>query len=212
MLELMLSINSGPTGIPVINKTFAQPGTFTWVCPAGVTSINCLMISPGQAANFRNAVKQQLGGSGGGLRYKNNIPVTPGVSYTVVVGESKQNSYDPTTDQPCSAFGISVQSGAQGTPLSSTIKGGYGGKGTRIAAGSFDQGGCNGGLSGTFTNGTQDPGYSSNTTLGGDGISINGTRVRATTKAGTSYGGGGGGQSGWGGEGIVIIRNSEPFG
>lgn len=211
MLELMLSLIAVPSN-STVDKTFDTPGTFTWVCPPGVTSVNCLMISPGQAANFRNAIKQQLGGSGGGLRYMNNIPVTPGVSYTVLVGTSKQNSYDPTTDQPCSAFGISVQSGKQGTAFSATIKGGYGGQGTRIAAGSFDSGGCNGGLSGTFTNGTQDPGYSASTLLGGDGITLTGSRVRATTKAGTSYGGGGGGQSGWGGGGVVIIRNTALFG
>lgn len=212
MIELMLSIDSGPTGTPIVNQTYTQPGTFVWVCPAGVTSVNCLLISPGQSANFRNAIKQQLGGAGGGLRYRNNIPVTPGVSYTVLVGEPKQNSYEPTTDQPCSAFGISVQSGNQGTPMSSTIKGGYGGYGTQVSAGAFNQGGCNGGMSATFTNGTQDPGYSASTSFGGNGISLNGTRVVTTTLVGATYGGGGGGQSGRGGNGVVVIRNTTPFG
>lgn len=50
-------------------------GTFTWVAPANVTKVSVLVIGGG--ANS---------GSGGGLRYLNNYSVTPGSSYTVVVG------------------------------------------------------------------------------------------------------------------------------
>ena len=40
-----------------------------------------------------------VGGSGGGLGYKNNISVTPGNSYTVVVGTGGKNSYNSCSCQ-----------------------------------------------------------------------------------------------------------------
>ena len=64
-------------------------GTYSWTCPDDVTSICAVAIGGGGGgggtATGANAAGG-IGGTGGGLGYKNNISVTPGQSYTVVVG------------------------------------------------------------------------------------------------------------------------------
>lgn len=56
-------------------QAYTTAGTYTWVAPAGVTSVSVVVIGGGAG-----------GGGGGGLTYKNNQAVTPGSSYTVIVG------------------------------------------------------------------------------------------------------------------------------
>ena len=70
-------------------QTFTVAGTQSWTCPPGVTSVCVVAIGPGA-----NGYSMQ-GGGGGGLGYKNNIAVTPGSTYTVVVGaaDSGVDSY-----------------------------------------------------------------------------------------------------------------------
>jgi hypothetical protein len=60
-----------------------QSCTFTWVAPAGVTSVNVMAIAGGGGGCYQWAV---CGGHGGGMVWANNIPVTPGSSYTVLAG------------------------------------------------------------------------------------------------------------------------------
>lgn len=57
------------------SQSYTTNGTFTWVAPAGVTKVSAVAVGGG-------------GGGGGELRYKNNISVTPGSSYTVIVGNN----------------------------------------------------------------------------------------------------------------------------
>lgn len=57
--------------------------SFTWVAPAGVTSVNVMALGAGGGGCWNWAV---CGGHGGGMVWANNIPVTPGNSYTVQVG------------------------------------------------------------------------------------------------------------------------------
>jgi len=56
---------------------FTTPGTYSWTAPAGVTSVSVVAIGPGAT----NA------GGGGGLTWANGLTVTPGNSYSVVVGQ-----------------------------------------------------------------------------------------------------------------------------
>ena len=68
---------------------YTTPGTYTWVCPAGVNDVHvvCIGGGGGGSASVSGSNDVSLGaGGGGGLGYKNNISVTPGQSYTVVVG------------------------------------------------------------------------------------------------------------------------------
>ena len=79
-------VNSGVQG----QSEYTTPGTYTWVCPAGVNDVHVVCIGGGGGGSARpswatDGVDFGSGG-GGGLGYKNNISVTPGQSYTVVVG------------------------------------------------------------------------------------------------------------------------------
>jgi hypothetical protein len=67
---------------------FTTPSTYSWTVPAGVTSICVVVIGggAGTASNVDGIGSSYIGGGGGGLCYKNNISVTPGTSYTIIVG------------------------------------------------------------------------------------------------------------------------------
>ena len=63
-------------------QEYLEAGNYTWVCPAGVTSVSIVAIGPGGAGENVGP----YGGGGGGCAYKNNITVVPGTGYAVVVG------------------------------------------------------------------------------------------------------------------------------
>lgn len=65
---------SGSTAI----STFTSTGTTSWVAPAGVTSVQYLVVGGGGGGYWG-------GGGGGGFR-TGTLSVTPGASYTVTVG------------------------------------------------------------------------------------------------------------------------------
>ena len=75
-----------PLGQQQYEGAYGQPGgqcTFSWVAPAGVTSVNVMAMGAGGGGCQCWA---NCGGHGGGMVWANNIPVTPGQSYTVQVG------------------------------------------------------------------------------------------------------------------------------
>jgi hypothetical protein len=87
ILQLLLQGGSEP---PIGAATLTSVGTGTFVVPEGVRSISVLGVAGGGAGgggvntgNFSGAG----GGQGGALSYRNNIPVTPGESLGVYVGE-----------------------------------------------------------------------------------------------------------------------------
>ena len=83
MSGIFLAI-AGGKATPVLpgEQAFTTSGTYTWVAPAGVTSVSAVTVGGGGAgANYFGS-----GGAGGGLAYLNNIAVVPGNTYTVVVG------------------------------------------------------------------------------------------------------------------------------
>jgi hypothetical protein len=63
---------------------YSTAGTYTWVCPAGVYKVSVVCIGAG----IWGVTSRGGGGGGGGLIYMNNIPVSPGSSYTVVVASN----------------------------------------------------------------------------------------------------------------------------
>jgi len=63
-------------------QQFTSTGSTTWTCPAGVTSIEVLVVGGGGGGGGNHAG----GGGGGGVIYNPNFGVTPGTVYTVVVG------------------------------------------------------------------------------------------------------------------------------
>lgn len=80
-------LSSGRAFVPVIpgQQAFTSPGTYSWIAPAGVTQVCVLCVGGGGGGSSSNG-SGGAGGGGGGLAWKNNIPVVPGQSYTVVVG------------------------------------------------------------------------------------------------------------------------------
>ena len=115
---------------------FTTPGTYTWVAPPDVTSVSVVAIGGGGggSASVTGQNDNSWGaGGGGGLGYKNNISVTPGQSYNVVVGYGGTGAIDgPQT----TAEG---QGGAGGDSYfisDTTVKGG-GGTGDWGVGGNF---------------------------------------------------------------------------
>ena len=85
------------TAPPVADMLFGTPGTFSWTAPAGVTSVSVVAIGGGGGGG--GGYHGAGGGGGGGLAYTNNIPVTSGQAYTVVVGAG--GKYGPVKSTAC---------------------------------------------------------------------------------------------------------------
>ena len=175
--------------------SYTTPGTYSWTAPSGVTSVSVIAVGGGGAGGA--AYWSGGGGGGGGLGYKSNISVTPGSSYTVVVG----------------AGGVAVTAAAGGIGGNgansyfidtSTVAGlgGTGGQGTSTTTNAAYAGGAGGGYVGDSGGNGGTGGTSLNDIAGGGGgaggYSGNGG-AGGTNGAGTSGSGGGGGGAGSGG-------------
>lgn len=174
--------------IPRGEQAYTTPGTYSWTAPADVTSV-CVVAVGGGGGGGTSAADASSGGGGGGLGWKNNITVTPGVSYNVVVGSG----------------GAVLSAGGQSYFLSSTTVAGNGGSpgvnGTANggAGGTYvGDGGGNGGQGGNSntldsTNSTPEAGAGG----GAGGYSGDGGRgagaQAASLVGGNGAGGGGGG-------------------
>ena len=110
------------TVAPDVNfgAAYTIPGTYSWTAPEGVTSVSVVAVGGGGGGGYRgdhitNGSAGQ-GGSGGGLGWKNNIPVTPGQQYTVVVGSGGIGGFE-----------IPIGSGGDSYFINSTTVAGLGG-------------------------------------------------------------------------------------
>jgi len=90
---------------------FTTCGTYTWVCPPGVTSVSVMCIGAG--GDGANGGRVGSGGGGGGYAYIYDYPVTPGTAYTVQAGcggggGASNPSYSPSSGrfQTVGAAGI----------------------------------------------------------------------------------------------------------
>ena len=171
-------------------QRFTASGTFDFIVPPGVTSIS------GVAVGMASSVP---GGGGGGLSWRNNIPVTPGEKLTVVIGIQTATPAATTLFRGSST--ILLTAGAANGKI-----GGLGGKNINA----INDGGGNGGNggAGTWPGGGGAGGYSGNGGAGANGNSIadgNGT-------AGTGGGGGGGAGYWLGGGGGVGLDGEGPSG
>lgn len=161
-------------------------GTYSWIAPFGITSVSVVCVGGGASGN-RADENSARGGGGGGLGYKNNIPVIPGNSYTVVAGAGGLG-YPPYT--------MSASAGGNSYFISLATVAGYGGGITGSGGSYVGDGGGNGGNttanSGNGGGGGGAGGYSGNGGQGGG---------QATNGGAGSGGGGGGGSGGNGGVG-----------
>jgi hypothetical protein len=87
-----LTLPNGTTANrPTVNTTvqsFTTVGTTSWTAPAGVTSIEVLVVGGGGGGGANHAG----GGGAGGVVHKPSYPVVPGTSYIVTVGAGGSRS------------------------------------------------------------------------------------------------------------------------
>ena len=70
-------------------EAFTTAGTYSWTCPFGITSVSVVCVGGGGGGNSAFVSEGEYyyaGGGGGALAYANNISVTPGTNYAVIVG------------------------------------------------------------------------------------------------------------------------------
>jgi hypothetical protein len=177
---------NGGSGVVILRYRVPTIATFqdsgSWTCPAGVTSVQALIVGGGgSGSGSRGASNGSPGGGAGGVVYSSSIKVTPGVTYPVIVGQG--------------GIGISGTDGYPGQNSSFAGIVAYGGGGGNGAS-SFDanrfSGGSGGGAGESYTNGQG---------VYGQG-NAGGTNTAAG--AGTNAGAGGGGA---GGAGTSIALN-----
>lgn len=149
-------------------------GTFTFIVPTGVTSISVVCVSPGGASTW------DQGGNGGPLAYANDVPVTPGQTFTVQL----QYAYQARLTNNTTTLPVVYARQDTGNPVGgSHLSGyGYGGAKGQGDTGYADRGGA-GGAGGYTGNGGRGGYYAAGNSAFWNGASGSG-------------GGGGGGSLG----------------
>ena len=148
-----------------------------WTCPPDVFSISYVVIGPGVNGDWSSSYAR--GGDGGALRYRNNVPVVPGQTYSIVIG---------TPGGTSTAFGTTV------------------GQYNRVS-GPFDGGG-NGGQASSYSGqgtgagrGGQGAYYTTGGSAGTQNLNIYIGPGLYGNNQGSSYGAGGGAEKDGGGSG-----------
>jgi len=195
------SSNSAVPAVVPGSQSYTTPGTYSWIAPSGITSVSVVAVGAGATSVYSYACGSSAyygkgAGGGGALAYKNNISVTPGNSYNVVVGATSA----PTAGS--SNFYCSQVYAGGGTT--------YSGAGGNVAGAAGVAGGCGGKGGGAYKNGCTyyssgggggAGGYSGSGGAGGGGaVSHTGTHALAGT-CGSGGGGGGGSSENQGGAG-----------
>ena len=204
-------------------RTYANAGTFTWVCPFDVTSIIVECWGGGGAGGAATGnIASAGGGAGGGYVYNASIPVVPNTTYTITVGSGGVASATLVKNGGSSWFGsvstilaIGGNGGDIASGASSVSNGGasvssgnvngtistYGGAGaTAILANS----GGSGGGAGTSVNGNPGVGINGGAAVAGGGA---GSLGRSTSAEGIA-----GGVAGAGGSGGRTANNTDRLG
>lgn len=197
------------TSAPTV-LTYATPGTYTWTAPAGVTSVDVLVVAGGGGAKAG-------GGGGGGVIYNTSYAVTPSTGYTVTVGAGgTANASNGSNSVFATLTAIGGGFGASDTSVGNGGSGGggyYGRRSDGLVFGPYPNGtGTAGqGFAGGNYTATGNPPSSSYAVggggggAGGAGFTNNGWtggnggpgRAVAITGVTTYYGGGGGGLGGY---------------
>ncbi|SDG19249.1 phage tail protein [Sulfitobacter delicatus] len=172
-------------------QEFTEPGTYSFIVPAGVTSISAVTVGGGGsgAAAEQNWPNGGGGGGGGALAFENDITVTPGEVLTVEVGAGGATAVMQQ--------GIAGQETRLKRGGATLVGASGGGAGARGSGGSSGAGGA-GGSGGAVLSGT---GFSGGN--GGDG------KVGAGSEGAGGGGGGAAGYAGSGGNGNDAAPNSS---
>jgi hypothetical protein len=189
------------TGISATNNSY------NWICPAFINNVSVVAVGSGSSYESHGSCPTTIygySGSGGGLSYKNNIPVTPGVTYTITIssGSTGESSFTNNGIYLCAATPGWIETYFSNVNYYIPHRGLGGG----TILGAANDGGGNGGLGATETlDTTKDNGgggaggYSGN---GGNGA--NTISNSAATAAAVNSGAGGGGSNGYPGGGVSI--------
>jgi hypothetical protein len=204
--------SAGASGVVIINysietvEVFSKPGSTTWTAPANVSSVEVLVVAGGGGASGADYATGGGGGGAGGVLYNSAYTVTPGNSYSVVVGTGGASVTGTTAGNSGgnSTFDtITATGGGRGAGYSGNAAGtgGSGGGGTWTqnagAAGTAGQGFAGGaatdgnrtGGGGGGAGGVGNAGSNTQAGQGGPGV------LYSITGYPTYYGGGGGGGS-----------------
>jgi hypothetical protein len=138
------------TRLPTGQQLFTSTGT--WTAPAGVNFVSAVAVGGGGGGSVHTSGIAGAG-SGGGLGWKNNIPVVPGITYDVVVGGRGLSDTSTATTNTATAGGQSYFISAL------TVAGNGGGAGVHGSSATYNStggtyvgdGGGNGGRGGTTT-------------------------------------------------------------
>lgn len=231
MLAAKLLGASGGFVAPPGQQAYTIAGTYSWTCPAGVTSISVVMVAKG-ASGIDHGGGAGTAGDGAALGYKNNIAVSPGTSYTVVVPSASAGTASivisgTTYSVTGRATRLNMDGGGNGGVggyAASTDSyyrggggaGGYSGNGGNGAPSTVANpnsigagGGAGGGANGCSGGGVGLLGQGSSATGGTNGAGGNGGSGGAAGGSsggnGGNYGGGGSHNSTSGGNGAVRI-------
>ena len=201
-LYIDAGISTSVTQIAAVSQElYTTPGTYTFVVPAGYTSISAVCVGGGGGGgNDTNPDEAGSGGGGGGLAYQASIAVTPGESLTVVVG-SGGGSNTAGGQSRIHRSGTNLVAANGGGAGQSPDNGNAGGTGGTVVVGTGGVGGAGGVTADGNTQGAGGGGAGGYSGTGGTGQ--DGDLTPAST-AGAGGGGGGGGQNaGGGGVGIL---------
>ena len=219
-------------------QTYYAPGSYTWTCPAGVTSITVQAWGAGGGGGGGATVVNAAGGGGGGGAYaQSTIAVVPGTGYTIIVGSVGTAGASSGANGAAggnSSFGTTLVvaaggSGGSGTTSTTPGAGGAGGAiasstGTIVYAGgagatgiAASQGGGGGSVAYFTGNGNTATNGTGATALAEGGAGGNGGTTNAGAAGGPGSGGGGGRRSsttsragGSGGAGRVTVYYTDP--
>ena len=198
---LPVRLISAPPLPVVVVETYATPGAFTWIAPAGVTSVQVECWGGGATGAPGSGPRGGGGGGGGAYSQTANLAVSAGNSYPLMVGNGfGEDSWFG------SAATVMAQGGAPGVPGgaggaggaaascvgASTFSGGAGGAGDTTGGGG---GGSSAGPGYNGYNGTTQAtgGGVGGAAVPGGGAGGHGATTSANGTAGMSPGGGGGG-------------------
>jgi hypothetical protein len=228
------SLLFGQTIVP-----FNTPGTASWFCPAGVTSVTVEAWGGGGAGGGITGRYSAAGGGSGGGYVRTTMAVSPGTTYSLTIGSGGTGTNGNGGSGGSSWFGSATTflavggNGAVGTSSASTYTAGaaavitgniggtlanfYGGKGAD--ANSSNGSGGGGSSAGTAANGNAATGLLGGAAVAGGGLGGAGNNNGNNGGSGAAPGGGGGGantsnfnqyKGGAGGNGKVTISYTTP--
>ncbi|MFT3795305.1 GEVED domain-containing protein [Flavobacterium sp.] len=184
----------------VLTYNTASPGAGTWVCPAGVTSVQVETWGGGGGGGYAKNTNGYGGGGGGGGGYTStSVSVVPGTTYyyTIAAGGAGGLAATNTAATPggSSCFGT----GAACTGILSSAGGGTQGSNAIVPASANGPGGA-GGVGGTFNGGNGGNGVNATNATGGGGgggggastTGLGGNGAGKTGGTGAAVGGGNG--------------------